>query len=187
MAALPSIKISKTIDFRGGTKTWSNRYHFDGGVPANHADWVSLAVDIAADEKACYTSRVGMLGWTGYLAGSDLPFDSGTLTGTGTLTTTGNQPNVSEAAVLLRFSTTQRTSKNHPIYLFKYLHDARWATGGDPDIPFSGQVTAMNGFGTNLVNGYTVSGLTHHYAGPNGAVAQGHTVETYVTHRDFQH
>jgi hypothetical protein len=45
----------------------------------------------------------------------------------------------------------------------------------------------MNGFGTNLVNGYTVSGLVHKYAGPNGAVAQGHTVETYVTHRDFVH
>lgn len=185
MADTPSVKIVKHFGFRGGSRQWSNRYHFDGTEPPDLSHWTTLVNAIVAAEKACFDSNVGFDSAICYDPGSDLPLHTISLSGNGTATGWSAQAQAGEVCGLLRYSTDQRTSKNHPIYLFTYFHGV-YATGGPPaDTLYSSQKTAMQTYGNAWVAGFSDGAVTHHRAGPRGAVAQGAFVETYVTHRDF--
>jgi hypothetical protein len=93
-----------------------------------------------------------------------------------------------DCAALVRYTTTQRTSKNHPIYLFNYYHGvyrADAASASQYDDLQTGQGTAMTTYAGSWVTGFSDGTNAYKKAGPRGAVAQSGAAESKITHRDF--
>lgn len=186
MAATPSVKLVKQTSYKGGVKTWSNRYHFNGGTPATDADWHSLMDAMVAQEKNCYTSETTITEGVGYAAGSDVPISSKAYAVAGLLVPAGGSRILPlEECALWRFSTTARTSKNHPIYLFKYVHNVPTGSGADNELLEAATKAVHESVATAFITGFTISGNTYVLAGPNGATAIDRIVNAHVTHRDF--
>lgn len=136
-------------------------------------------------EKAIYGAVVTIVSTTGYAAGSEIPVFSKTYSTAGTLTGLG-LPSPGDACGLVRYSTTARTTKNHPIYLFNYYHGVAAASSTTPDTINTAQVTAYGTYAGAWVGaGFSDGSTSYHRAGPNGATATGYIVEPYITHRDL--
>ena len=184
MAATPSVKITKSFLYRGVTRTFSNRYHFNGGTPADTAHWNTLFDAIVLAEKAIHAPAVTITLATGYAAGSEVPVATKTYTTTGTRTVTGSA-GPGDAASLVRYSTTARTSKNHPIYLFNYYHYPDLQAAPNNDKLTTVYVSALDTYGGAWISGFSDGTNTYVRSGPNGATATGHLSEPLVTHRDL--
>jgi len=185
MATTPSVRVIKSFAFKGGTRLWSNRYHFNGGTPADGTHWDTLFTNIVNAEKAIIPSTSTIVECIGYAAGSDVPVRTKTFSTAGTHTT-GGFIAPGECAALVRFSTAARTSKNHPLYLFNYYHAADCSTAtAQQDKLVSGYVTALDTYSAAWISGFSDGTITAVRAGPNGDAATGHFTEEYVTHRDF--
>lgn len=183
----PSIKILFSSFYRTGARTWSVRFHLDqAAAPADASHWAALALAIRNDLKGCFTSGCTIIGSVGYAAGSEVPVWSESVSVPGTLV--GGTPVPGDCAAMLRWSTTQRTSKNHPIYLFNYFHMPNWSGSGNSDLLWSTQQTALNNFAVKFASGgagFSDGTVTYHRAGPYGAVGQIGKCDTYIRHRDF--
>ena len=57
MAATPSIKVIKSFQYKGATRSFSNRYHFSGGTPSDATHWATLSDNVVAAEKALYAAH----------------------------------------------------------------------------------------------------------------------------------
>lgn len=186
MAATPSVRIVKHAAYRGGTRTFGNRYHFAGGTPADLTHWTTLVNNIVTAEKLAASDVTVFDEAICYDAGTDVPLHTISLSGTGSSSggAGATQPPL-EVCALIRWSTDQRTVKNHPIYLFTYFRRIHVQSGGDYELLDSTQKTAITTYANAWVSGFSDGAVTHPRAGPNGAVGLGALVETYVTHRDF--
>jgi hypothetical protein len=187
VAATPSLRVVKTSPFKGGTRTWSNRYHFNGGTPADATHWHTLMDAVTTAEKAIFQSGTHIVEAIGYQAGSEVPVASKVYSLAGTLTLAagwfGQAP---EVVGLARFATAARTTKNHPIYCFNYFHQVSTdPSGGYWDQLHGTQKTAMTTYCSSLISGFSDGSITAVRASPNGAAATGVLVEEWVTHRDF--
>lgn len=184
MAATPSLKVVKQMTYRGQTRRWSNRYHFNGGTPADGAHWTTFSDAVVALEKVCYASNQTVVQTVGYAAGSEVPVFTKTYATAGSLNSAGGQITPGDCAALVRYSTTARTPKNHPIYLYNYYHDV-WNISSARDSILAGQITALSNLAAALIAGVSDGTNSYVRAGPNGATATGSLVEPNITHRDF--
>jgi len=185
VAATPSIKILKTLSYRGETKTVSNRYHFNGGVPADLSHFTTFANAVTAAEKLTVTSAVTITGAVMYPAGSDLPEFSVSYSLAGTASIASTQIAPGDCVALVRWSTAARSAKNHPIYLFSYMHGpliTEGTLGGGLD---TNQKALFETYAGAWITGFSDGTNTYVRAGPNGATATGHQVNTYIRHRDL--
>jgi hypothetical protein len=187
MAATPSILLKMTCPYKGGVRTWSNRYHFNGGTPADATHWHTLMDNVTAAFKLTVTSKTTIVEAIGYAAGSDVPVATKVYSIAGTYSAAGTDQNTPlEVAALIRWSTAARSTKNHPIYCFSYIHDAlvndthTWQETLSPT-----QATVLATYATAWITGFSDGSITAVRATPNGAAATGSIVEEFVTHRDF--
>lgn len=187
MALTASVKVTKSMQFKGGNRLWSNRYHFIGGTPADDTHWHTLFDAVTTAEKACTNSNITIVSATGYAAGSDVPVSTKVYSLAGTLVTVGgNTPASGETAALVRYTTSARTTKNHPIYCFNYYHGAVLHTSGtSADLLDLNMKTALTAYGTAWITGFSDGTITAKRSTPNAAAATGVATEEYVTHRDF--
>jgi hypothetical protein len=178
-----SVKIVKEFTYRGVTQQWSNKYFFNGAVPA---DWDALFDALVALEKTCYSDSVTIIGAHGYAPGSDVAVANKAYTTAGTLATTGAQNTPGDCAVVLRMATTKVSTKNHVVYVFSYYHRAFTSSGtASPDLLLASQKTAVEAFGTNWLDGFVVGGRTFKRTTPDGHLVTGRHVDQYIGHRDF--
>jgi hypothetical protein len=180
----PSIRVVKSFPRKGGTVQWSNRYFFTG-ANLTSGQFTALCALLQAEEVLLFAPNCSIVEFIQYDAGSDVPVRTATASAPGTLSMTGKEHTPSDCAAVVRFSTDQRTVKNHPIYLFKYMHGVT-ITAGDPgDDINSTQKTRYDSYGADVVAGFNDGTTLRHVCGPFGAVALGAFVHPYITHRDF--
>jgi len=187
-----SIVIVKSGDYRGGTKRWSNRYHFEGAVPTDNAAWTAFADLIVAAEKACYTSDLTIVEAIGYdasTATSTNPHGDAVFTKTYTTVGTwtpaaGDNAMAGDCAALVRYSTEARSTRNHPVYLMNYYHNVYSGSASGDNISAT-QKTAFEGYADSWLTGFMADGTHRERCGPRGAVAVSRRVDPFVRHRDF--
>lgn len=187
-----SLVVLKQFTYRGATRTFSNRYHFEGALPVDAAAWTVLAGHVTDAEQAIYDSEVTIIQALGYDAGSatstnphgDAVFaHTYSKVGTGAFGA-GAVPAPGDCAALLRYSTTARSTKNHPVYLFNYFHGVQIPVAGGDQMA-SGQQTAIETYADAWLAGFTDGTGPRERCGPRGAVATGRFVDANIRHRDF--
>lgn len=180
-----SIKWVFTSPYRGGTKTWSTRFYVTGGDWQDQTHFNTFADALNTDLHTITSTETTIVEAIGYNGGSFLPVFTKAYGVAGAQTLDGPSFAPLEACYLLRFTTDARSSKNHPIYLFNYIHNAMVNASGTPEVPRASMKSAWNTRCNMLVAGYSDGTLTRKRCGPRGAVAQSGACETYLTHRDF--
>lgn len=181
----PSIRVVKSFSYRGSARLFSNRYHFNGGVPSSLANWYALMDAIVLAEKAVHQSPITIVECVAYEAGSELPVASKTYSTVGTCSASSVVAAPGQDAALVRYATTARSSRNHPIYLFNYYHGCGYQTGVSPDTLATSEKTALETYADAWLAGIAGGGVTAVRAGPHGATATARLVHPEITHRDF--
>jgi hypothetical protein len=187
-----SLVIIKSFAYRGLTRTFANRYHFEGDTPEDNAAWTTLADNVVTAEKAIYPSGVTIVEAVGNdhttasltnLHGDAVFTKTYTTAGTGSFEATGTRM-PGDCAALLRYSTLARSHKNHPVYLFNYFHGCYDDDTGY-DLLNLVQKAAIEAYGTAWITGFTDGTGARERCGPHGAGATSRRVDPSIRHRDF--
>jgi hypothetical protein len=191
--ANPSLTVIKSFSYRGAPEEWCNTYHFDGGVPVDQNHWVGLANTVGAAEKAVLPATSKIVRYVGHDGVSPAAIFERDLTALGQ-ELTGTFAPVTEAercpgdaAVWIRWSTTQKTSRGKPIYLRNYFHDClNTGLAGQHDGILAAYATALANYGNQWINGHSDGASVHRRAGPRGAIGITASVSLYITTRTLK-
>lgn len=179
------LKAVFSFSWRGGTKQWSQLYHWTQGSWQDNGHFNTLSDAWWNLIKGGIPARNTLVETIAYNPGSFLPVYTKAYGSAGTYTDTSNPQATGEACMLWRMTTDQRTSKNHPIYLFKWFHGVQDDGASSPDLLRSGLLTTNQGNATSLMSGLSDGTLTRKYCGPFGAVAQAASVNAQLHIREF--
>ena len=183
-ATQASLKVTKTFSYLGVTRAWSNRYYLNATSIDTQAHFNTLADAVVAAEKAVLATTTTITLVSYYAPGSEVAVWTRSYSTAGTRTDTGNRA-PGDVAQLVRYTTSQRTSKNHPLYLFNYYHGCDIQASPNQDKGTAAYTGFLGTYANQWVTGFSDGVTTYKKAGPRGAVATGYVVETYLTHRDF--
>lgn len=189
---LPSLTIVKTFTYRGAPEEWSNTYFMDGDLPSDDASWKTLADAVIAEEKTVIDTGQDIIRAIGHKAGESVAvwaydYEAHSEEVAGTFTPTAGVAQSGDTAAWIRWSTDQKTDKGKPIYLRNYYHPAYTETGANTDLILPLWATAAGDYGTAWITGFMDGdGVTHHRAGPRGAVGLVETVSQYATTRTLE-
>jgi len=141
-------------------------------------------------EKAIYQpfANVGatIIATVGYAGGSEVPVFNKTYSTDGTLGFTAGRPVPGDTAAVIRYTTPDRSTKNHPVYCFNYYHSVQsstLATGGDDIQPIA--LTALGTYSANWISGFSDGTTTVHRSRPTGDLCTGYIVKPLLSHRDL--
>lgn len=185
------ITLEKSFTYRGGREHWANTYHLDQ-VPGSAGVWDTLAAQIWNLEKLFLTADVQFERLYGHTPGTppilvheadQAPAGEGGPAGA-FVPTVAQHPTPGDAAMWVRWGTTQKSVLGKPIYLRNYYHAACWETNVDQLA--GGQIAELQNLGNAFVAGLSVSGVTFRRAGPRGAVAQNSSVGPFITTRTLK-
>lgn len=178
-----SVRVVKDFTYRGGTKQFSNRYYFDGGLPS---DWDALFDAIVTAEKQIYGADVHITGLHGYAPGSDVAVANKSYTQVGQLSTAGTACLPGDAALVVRMATSKMSTKNHVVYVFSYFHGVHTLNSStDGDTVWSTHKALVQTYANLWLNGHTVGARTYKRTTPDGHATTGALVEPFIGHRDF--
>jgi hypothetical protein len=171
-------------------RTFSNRYHMGTAVPADSAHWTTLADAIVLAEKAIYmpfgSAGAKIIQAVGYAPGSEVPVFTKSYTTDGTGSFASSMVTTGDSASLVRYSTPDRSSKNHPIYCFNYYHCALVSSSGTaPDTLLAAQAAAIQTYANAWVAGFSDGTTTFKRSRPSGDLCTAAFVEPLITHRDL--
>lgn len=124
----------------------------------------------------------------GYAPGSEVPIFTKTYStaASGSFASSISAPG--DCAALIRYSTPDRSTKNHPVYCFNYYHGVVIAQAGTaPDTVIASQVTALQTYAAAWLSGFSDGTTTFHRSRPTGDLCTGSFVNPTVTHRDLPH
>lgn len=192
MAVTSSIRIVKEFTYRGQTRHFSNRYHFGTYLPPDATHWTTLMDAVTAAEKLIYAAEAfggaKIIQGVGYAGGSEVPVFTKTYSLDGTFSPPSGIPIPGDCAAIVRYSTPDRSVKNHPIYCFNYYHSMYG--GGSvatKDSLYSGQLTVLQTYAAAWLTGFSDGTTTVHRSRPSGDLCTGSLVNPLVTHRDLPH
>lgn len=180
------VKVGFTFSWRGASHSWGQLYHFDGPTSwADQTHFDTFAVNLWNQIKQPLPARVTCNDMTAYNAGSFLPVFNHTIAAAGGYTDTSNPQAAGELCMLWRFTTDQRTTKNHPIYLFKWFHGMQTDGATSPDSLRAGIVATAATPISSLLSGISDGTNSRKYCGPRGAVALSGTCYSTLHAREF--
>lgn len=188
-----SLLLTHSFGYRGGTQLWTNRWHCTGPETITLEEFNTLVNAVKAAERNIYSDVTTLVRaeWADASTATTTN-PHGLVTQSLILSQAGNvavEAGVvrmpGDCALVARFSTDARTTKNHPIYLFKYVHDVFGKGNAAPDTPSTVQRANLQTYGEAWIEGFSDGTNTRAYCGPHGVVALTASVLTTIRHRDF--
>lgn len=122
----------------------------------------------------------------GYAGGSEIPVFTKNYATNGSGAFTAWSPVPGDCAAIARYSTPDRSSKNHPIYCFNYFHGVSAVAGaGSQDTLHAQQLSAISFYSGQWLSGHSDGTNTYKRSRPNGNTVTGYITEPLISHRDL--
>jgi hypothetical protein len=187
---MASVRIVKQFTYREVARQFSNRYHIGVNFPQTPAAWKTLIDNVAGAETDLFPplANGGAKIVAGYGLGpnSNIPVHEETYNYDGVLAHDTWSPSPGDAAAIVKYTTPDRSIRNHPIYLWSYYHAVGAQPGVDGDKLNTVQHAAIQAYANAWLTGFSDGSTTYRRSRPNnGTIATAATCELDISHRDL--